>query len=163
MPAVADTSTLAALSAIGQTRLLNAIFGRILIPPAVFDELVTDGEGWEHAAEVQRVIREEDWIEMCQGELPPDLHALAGLGRGETEAIALALRLRFPLLTNDQKARRRGEALGVEVRGSLGVLELAKYLGLIHEAKPLVFAMRDAGIHLSDEIINEFLTKLDEV
>jgi predicted nucleic acid-binding protein len=160
--AVADTSTLAALSAIGQTRLLMSIFGTIFIPAAVFRELITDGEGWRQAEEVQRVIREESWIRQPEVPWPGAIAAGGGLGGGEREAIGLALHLNLPLLTNDQKARRRAETLGVEVRGSLGILEAAKQLGLISEVKPLAFAMRDAGIHLSDDIITQFLKRIGE-
>lgn len=160
--AVADTSTLAALSAVGQTCLLRSLFGTIFIPAAVFREVVTDGEGWTQASEVQRVIGTEGWIRLADEALPLAILPGGGLGMGEREAIALALRLQGPLLTDDQKARRRAEALGVAVIGSLGVLEAAKEVGLISEVKPLVFAMCAAGIYLSHDVISQVLKRSGE-
>ena len=138
------------------------IFGDIFIPSAVFRELITDGEAWRQAAEVQRVIREESWIRLSEATWPGPIAPGGGLGGGEREAIGLALHLNLPLLTNDQKARRRAEALGVQVIGSLGILAAAKQLGLIPEVKPLAFAMRDAGIYLSNDTINQFLNRIGE-
>ena len=69
--------------------LLGRLFESVLIPPAV-------------AAEARSVVERPSWlVERALGQaLPADL-AEAGLGAGETEAIALALELRADRLLLD--------------------------------------------------------------
>jgi predicted nucleic acid-binding protein len=59
MNVVSNASPLINLTRIGQLTLLPRIFGRLLIPDAVWQEVVIDGRGQPGAEEV----RLADWIE----------------------------------------------------------------------------------------------------
>lgn len=91
MRAVADSSVLIALSAIGQLALLPQRFpGGVAVPPAVWREVVEAGRGLPGAAEVASA----GWLSVVQAEN----HALVKLlsmelDQGEAEAIAVACEL----------------------------------------------------------------------
>lgn len=56
---VSDSSPLIALARIGQLELLRALFGTVLVPEAVWQEVVVDGVGRPGAGEVVQA----SWIE----------------------------------------------------------------------------------------------------
>ena len=60
MTVVADSTPLISLSALGKPDLLHRFYGRILIPEAVFREIVTQGQGRWGAAEIANA----SWIDM---------------------------------------------------------------------------------------------------
>ena len=126
---VADTSPLNYLIQIDCQELLPALYERIIVPKAVFEEL-TD-------ARTPAVVRNwaddpPQWLEIRGVHSPLDA-ALAGLDSGEREAIQLAQEEHADLLLMDERtgvklARRRGLA----VTGTLGVLTQAALRGLVN-------------------------------
>ncbi|MEW5932700.1 MAG: DUF3368 domain-containing protein, partial [Bacillota bacterium] len=62
---MADSSTLIGLAAIGRLSLLREFHGKVLLPPAVWREVVTEGRGKPGAAEVEQA-RLADWIEVVR-------------------------------------------------------------------------------------------------
>lgn len=113
MIVVADTSPLNYLVVTGYDHLLPKLFGTILVPVAVFEEL-NDPNSPEQVRQ---------WI----GNLPEWLRvqpvigfvsAIGNLGRGETEGIALAEALRADLLLiDDAEAREEAERRSLTVTG----------------------------------------------
>lgn len=93
---VADASVLIALGQIGQLPLLEQLFGEVVIPPAVAREVVRGGPqlpGWVLIRALHRGL---------DGRV-----AEASLGRGETEAIGLALETKAGrVILDDLPARR---------------------------------------------------------
>ena len=86
---IADSSCLIALGKIRQLEILPRVFGRILIPTAVFEEVVERGKGRAGSQEV----RQANWIECVtvQNVLAVTTLQLNHLGPGESEAIVLAM------------------------------------------------------------------------
>jgi uncharacterized protein len=133
---VSDTSPITNLAAIGQLGLLRQLYLTIIIPPAVYNEMVAVDKVVPGAVEVQTF----DWI-LTQTIIDPqsviDVQANQDdIDLGEAEAIILALELKADLLLMDE---RRGRALainyGLNVTGLLGVLLQAKCNGLIPAVK----------------------------
>ena len=58
LTAVSNSSPLILYARIGRLELLKALFGEILIPPAVWHEVVTGGTGRNG----EREVRQSDWI-----------------------------------------------------------------------------------------------------
>ena len=88
MPAiVSDTTPLNYLVLIDAVELLPRLYQRVLIPPAVRDELTRP----KTPETVRRwMAQPPSWLEVVTPALPPD-PALSHLADGETQAIALAL------------------------------------------------------------------------
>ena len=102
-PVISNTSPLFYLHAVGRLDLLRELFGQIIIPPAVVEELAAGavrGYGVPDIAELA-------WIDVR----PPDETTVLedDLGAGETEAIALALEIPGSLLILDDFAARQVE------------------------------------------------------
>jgi predicted nucleic acid-binding protein len=125
---VADTTPLNYLVLIQAVEILPALYGNVIIPPAVRDELPQTG-----APEIVRewISQRPIWLEIVHSRPAEDLD-LSRLDAGEREAIALASELSSGLLLMDERdgviaARRKG----LNVVGTLGSLDLAASRGLL--------------------------------
>jgi predicted nucleic acid-binding protein len=79
-----------------------------------------------------------------------------GLGEGEVLSLAAAT-VGSRAILDDGAARRCAGALNVPVRGTLGVMLEAKRAGLVPAVVPLVKALQDTGLFLSDSLIQRAL------
>ncbi len=80
------------------------------------------------------------------------------------EAIVLALEHNADLLlVDDRDARNLAKKLGLQVMGTLGVIALAKYKGLISKAKPIIDKLVESGFWISRKLLEEFLRELSEL
>lgn len=137
-------------------------YAGIVVPPAVFDEIVTKGEGWTEAADAQATLRAGNWIKIDELSGGISIRFPPRLGAGEREAILLAHTWGLPLLVDDRLARRIAGANGVAVEGSLAILASAKRAGLIPSTKPIVLAMVENGIRFADDLLGRFFQTMDE-
>lgn len=120
---VTDSTVLIYLSKIGSLSFLNDAFDEVLIPDAVYEEVVT--RGIEHGYSDALAVRDSDFLkrkEVEDTEKVKDLRESANLGVGECEAITLALHEDAYCLTDDHRARKTAESLGVTVGGTVYVL-----------------------------------------
>lgn len=139
MIVVSDTSPITNLAAVGHLHLLQQLYGSIVIPIAVYDELVYPGKRVPGQQEVQQL----SWI---QKQPVQDIQTVldiqtsrANIDRGEAEAIALALELGASLvLMDERRGRSAGAAFGLQMTGLLGVLLQAKQANLVDAVKPLL-------------------------
>lgn len=156
---VADAGPIIAFARIGRLDLLRRVVGELVIPDAVYDDLVVKGKGRPGAQEVDR----GEWI---RRKAIQDQRALAQpseLGRGEREAIVLAREQGAVLLVDERKAREAAERLGIEVFGSLRVLAAAKRRGLLQKVKPVVMELLAIGYWIHEEnLIQPFLQEIGE-
>jgi uncharacterized protein len=154
---ICDSSPLILYSRLGRLDLLRDVFSQIIVPPAVWTEVVTEGMGRPGSADIAKA----DWIHRrsLAGDDPLPTH-LAELGEGEAEAIALAMQLEGPtsVVLDDQKARRIAAEYGCIVLGSARVLTLAKELGLIASVGPLLDHLRGVGLYLGDDATREIMS-----
>ena len=127
---ISDASPLHYLVLIAAEEVLPALYGEVLIPQAVAEEL------WR----AQTPAGVSTWLSHPPAWLnvvPPMAEgisnlALAVLGRGEREAIALAIHRRADLvLMDDREGVDVARRFGLTVTGTLGVLERAAERGLI--------------------------------
>jgi predicted nucleic acid-binding protein len=103
--------------------LLNRVFPQVVISAEVHHEIVIAGAGLPGASEVSNA----GWIEVRSLRSPADLlpaQQRHGLGPGEMSAILLAKELRVgALLIDDYRARKLAQVEGLEILGSVGLLE----------------------------------------
>lgn len=157
---VADSSPLIGLARIGQLDILRKLASRVVMPPAVREEITLHRREAPGAA----AIRQATWIEV---EAPNDLEVeplAILLDRGEAEAIALAQRLPdATLLLDDARARRVAERLAIRRIGTVGLLRRGKIAGLIPAVKPLIEALMANGIYIHRLLIDAVLKDLGEM
>ncbi|MBE9207417.1 DUF3368 domain-containing protein [Nostoc sp. LEGE 06077] len=157
---VADSSPLISLSIIEQLELLPQLYQRILLPPAVWDEVTVQGLGLPGSLAVSQLT----WIEIQT----PDTLILEPLSilvdRGEAEAIALAQSIPdSTVLLDDAQARRVAERLGIRRIGMLGILRKTKKAGLIVEVKVYIEQLRTNGIYIRSSLIDAVLKDVGEL
>jgi uncharacterized protein len=136
MIVVSDTSPLINLAAVGQLDLLRQLYQYVIIPQAIYDEIVIAGAGQPGAVEVKTA----NWIETRRLHNQDLVNVLLlELDRGEAEALALAAELKSDLLLMDEsKGRAIAARLGFTYIGLLGILVQAKQRGLIPAVKPVL-------------------------
>jgi predicted nucleic acid-binding protein len=129
--AVADSSPLVILTKLDCLDLLNRVFPRVYISSEVHHKIVVAGAGLPGASEVSKA----EWIEVKSVQNPAGLLSTQrkyGLGPGEMSTIVLAKELGAnPVLLDDYRARKLAKAEGLEILGSVGLLEtfyLRRYL-----------------------------------
>ena len=156
----ANTTPIIALALINRLDLLQRLYGEVVIPPAVWDEVLAGGPVGIGSAEVQGAT----WLRVVSLQDQRRADLLADLDRGEAEVIALAQELDAGLVIIDERlARRHAERLGMTLTGTLGVLLRAKERGLVSSVTPLVDQLRNGGIWLSKDVLAEALRLADEV
>ena len=163
MKAVANSSVLIALSAIGQLELLSRRFPEgILIPQAVWREVVETGKGQPGATEVESVswitvstVQDKNLVSLLRMELD----------EGEAEAIALCCEARAEAILLDEKdARRAARRLGLAVLGTVGVLIWARRAAFVGSLREELRALQTKGkFRLSQSVYEEALRAVAEV
>lgn len=159
MIVVSNAGPLIALAKIEQFELLRELFGKLCIPQAVYDEVVVIGAGKAGANETRQGVG--NWIEVKKvKDLVMVKSLLTKLGKGESEAIALALEAKADLvLLDDYKARATAEFMGLNMTGTIGMLSRAQKKGLISDLRPLLDELRAKGFRLSDKVYAEILKR----
>jgi uncharacterized protein len=165
MVVLANATPLIALARCGLFDLLRLLYGRIVLPPAVYREVVIEGRGRPGAAESEAAIV-AGWIEVLSPQDPEAVQRLQAtfrLGDGESEVLALAQERGATLVLIDEELGfRRADAMGVTVLRTVGVLLQAKAHGLIATVKEPLDALRAEGFRLSHEAYREALRKAGE-
>jgi predicted nucleic acid-binding protein len=153
---VVNSTPLIALSIVGHLGLLQALFDEILIPASVYEEVVQEGRGCPGSQE----IAETDWLAVREPEvafpLPPEL---LGLDQGELDVILLAQEIEADWVLIDEKlARKIARAVGLQVKGTLGILLVAYRTGLVtkEEALEAVQKLAQSSVRLSDRLVRWF-------
>jgi predicted nucleic acid-binding protein len=149
---VADTSALVALAACDALSLLDHFFHEVRVPAAVMRECIVPGK--PEAERLAAYLRDR----VVDVDLNDFIIAVAGLGQGELEAMALYKHLHADrLLVDDYRARKVARLNEIEVVGSLGILLRGKEDGLVPEIRPLLSAALAAGVRYSEQLVAETL------
>lgn len=153
MIVVADTSPLNYLILIDHIDVLEPMYGRVAIPPAVRNEMLR----LESPAAVQSwAMNLPPWVEVHMPNLTAYLLS-KNLDLGEREAISLALTLKTPILIIDEKVgRKEAEAHGLQVIGTLGILRDAHDLNLLN-LKTALQQLQTTNFRIPAEILAKLL------
>lgn len=156
---VVNASPLILLTRAGHVAILERTAERILVPSAVASEIRAYGSADPTAA----ALASSPWLGTVTVDAMPLEVARWDLGPGESEVLAWALGHPGTLaIIDDLAARRCAAALGVPVRGTLGLVLLAKSRGQIESAKTVLRDLRDAGMYLSDDVTQRALALVGE-
>ena len=154
MIVVSDTSVLVNLAWLNQLSILPSLYGEVIVPTAVWEEIVVFGAGKVGAQEIAQAT----WI---RRESPQNVSFISSLRQtldnGEAQGIVLALELGADLLLIDERlGRMTAKFFDLEIIGLLGVLVQAKQNGLIDQIKPLLDQLRfEIGFRVSTQLYQE--------
>lgn len=156
MVVVSDTSPLINLSVIDHLWLIPKLYDQVIVPNAVFNEIVVDGVGEPGAVEIESA----NWVSV-KSCTPNQLirQLLLDLDPGEAEAIALAVEIGADrILIDERKGRQIALNFSLKPVGVLGILLRAKQEKLIPLVGPLMDRLlveADFFIHttLYDEVV----------
>lgn len=160
MRAVCNTSPIILLAKIRRLELLTQLYREVLIPSSVMGEIEVSPS--EEAMQVRSLLQEgrfqiHEATNQALERIPADL------GRGEREAIALALETKVDLvILDDQQGRRIACERGLVVTGTVGVLIEARERGLVSSVRHELDRLTEAGMWINEAFYHRILQELGE-
>ena len=149
MNAVTNATPLISLALLGHLDLLQGLFSEVIVPSAVYEEVAISGEGRPGAA----LVASAGWLVVQAPRSRPGIQSLLlGLDSGELEVLLLAQETDPDwVLIDERLARRVARALGLPLKGTLGILLSAAIAGLIskEEALRCLEELPRAGIRIA--------------
>ncbi len=158
---VSDTSPIANLIQIGALNILHQLFGRVIIPPKVEEEVLA----LKMFGVDLSVFENSNWIEVIS---PKNLVLLnemrIELDEGESEAIVLAKELNADYILIDERlGTKKAHEVLLQTIGLLGVLIKAKNEKHIEKVKPILDALiNDAGFWIGSKLYQTVLNSVGE-
>ena len=156
---VADAGPFMSFARADRLGLLRDVVGTLIIPEAVYEEIVVRGAGKPGADDVRQaswITRETVTDRTFVDQLPSKLHL------GEREALALAREHGGVVLVDEREARRAAQQHGIGHFGSLRVLKEAKDREILHKVKPILDELIANGTYISDTLYRSFLRDMGE-
>jgi len=156
---VSNTTPFRYLIEIEAIEILTALFGQVIIPSAVAEELQhpktpTKIKTWIQAP--------PGWVEIRQADLSL-FTPLRSLGRGETEAISLALELKAEAILMDERTgSREAMRVGLLVLPTLTILETASAKGLL-DLPEAIDRLSKTSFRASPKLLREVLERACQV
>ena len=148
MVAVADSSSLIALSICNHLNLLDMLFDKAIVPEAVYNELTLNDK-----PESERL---KDYLldKVSKKDINKYLINHTHLGKGELEAIALYKAVNADFLIIDDKVARKAAVINnIKITGSIGILLFAKKKGYIKTLSPCIKSLKRSNIIISESLI----------
>ncbi len=156
---ISNTSPLLYLHLVRQLDLFPQLYGTVFVPPAVEAELQA---GAERGVDVPQ-IKVLHWLQVMPLASVTSIPMVMDLGRGEAEVIALGLENpNSRLILDDTLGRRIARFQGLQFTGTVGVVVKAKQTGLVSAVSPIISALQEAGLWLSESLVAEVLRQAGE-
>lgn len=155
MIVIADTSPINYLVLIEQIEVLPKLYGRILIPPAVCEEL----QRVRTPDVVRRWVADPPgWLEIVAPKQAPDSELTkTDLDPGERDAILLAEELAADeLIIDEMNGRREAQRRRLHFIGTVGVLRTAAQRGLLNFRAALV-RLRSTNFYIEEAFFDRLI------
>jgi predicted nucleic acid-binding protein len=147
---VVNSTPIIALLGIGRLDLLRELYGTVVIPAAVRDEICitnTDalvGCAWIAVRQITNLVAKETFT--------------TALHDGEVEVMLLAKEMNADLvIMDDGLARKHAKYLNLTITGTMGVLLRAKARGILTEIKPVLNDLIRFGFYISEDVCRDVL------
>ena len=149
---VINASPLIVLARIGRDDLLFALADQVVVPRVV-------------AQEIQAGPKDTAQQALATGHFaivdtpPPSAEILAwDLGAGETTVLSFAsVEPGWTAILDDEAARKCARSLSLDVKGTLGIILLARQKGLIASAAKELRSLRTIGFRIDDQTARDAL------
>jgi len=135
MKAVVNATPLICLAVLGRLSLLKEMFYEVIVPRAVYKEVVRGDPGKPGAD----AIVQAKWLKFVSVDVSITIEPLLlGLDAGELEVLLLARQIAPDWVIIDERlARRVAFAMGLPIKGTLGVMLAAVLAGLLSKQEAL--------------------------
>lgn len=158
---IVNSTPIIVLANVNKLELLRQLYDKIIIPQAVYDEVIA-----KHDSICNKLISQNHWIviEKINNDAQKKMYQ-AKLHAGEVEVMILAQE-KPPadlVIIDDNAAKKTAKYLGLKVTGTLGVLIKAKRENYLKEIKPTLDKIIDNGFYLSNELYNLVLEEAEEL
>lgn len=149
---IVNSTPLIALCNADLLNILKEIYGSIIIPKAVFDEVTAKKD-----SACLQIKQNLDWITVETITNIEDRKMYkAKLHAGEVDVMILAQ-------ADDNAAKKTAKYLGLTVTGTLGVLIKAKQSGIISSVKNAITKIQSNGFYINENIIKLALKQAGEL
>ncbi|MEC4896018.1 MAG: DUF3368 domain-containing protein [Oscillatoria sp. PMC 1051.18] len=158
LPAI-DTSPLIFLTKGGFLNLLQLLSPQIIVPQAVATEI----EAYGAEDITAKTLTLTDWLVVR--ETPPVPLVIQSWDLGAGESAVLSWGYTHPgteVIIDDLAGRHCASTFSIPVRGTLGLVLIAKQRGAIPAARPVLEQLRLSGMYLSQTVLNQALAKVGE-
>jgi predicted nucleic acid-binding protein len=139
--------------------LLKSFADEVWVPKPVAKEILYRGQEDITA----QAIKNTAWLITQPVEDIPMSILEWRLGAGESAVLALGLNHpHTEVIIDDLAGRKCADSLDIPVRGTLGLVLVAKKRGVIPKARPVIEDMMSTGLYLSKRILDQALKKVGE-
>jgi predicted nucleic acid-binding protein len=156
---IVDSSPLIVLLKSDLEFILPKLFEEIIVPEMVWQEVLAG----KQSDIARQKLAQLSWIKRTTVEISTETIEKYNLGKGETDALNLALIIpESRVMLDDFAARKCAKALKIPILGTGGLLILAKQKQLIPSVTEALEKVQNKGLWLSDEIIKLIKQRADE-
>jgi len=154
-----NASPLIFLTKVGLLEVLNQPAVPVLVPDVVMAEISSLGPG----DPVVQAVQQAGWIHVLPAPAVPPSVTSWKLDDGEASVIAVALQHGGSMaILDDLAARRCAQALKIPTQGTLGLVLVAKQIGLIKAVLPVVEDLENAGMYMTVRLKTQILAAAGE-
>ncbi|MBQ2592703.1 MAG: DUF3368 domain-containing protein [Candidatus Riflebacteria bacterium] len=162
MIVISDTTPIISLIKIDKLFLLQKLFGKVIIPQAVYDELVSNPKYTNEAITVYNssyisIVKIEDRQSVDK------LRYSSGLDIGESEAITYSNLVNADLLLMDElKGRKVAKQLGLSITGTIGILIQSFDEGFLDKEEIIksIKTLKNSGRYISDSLYYRLIDRI---
>lgn len=156
---VVNASPLICLFKSGLAELFLALFKDVAVPESVIKEVMAKGTV-DLAAQT---LISNTWIRRIGNVAIDPRVASWDLGEGENSVLSFALRNpEYFAVMDDREAKRCAISLQCHCIGTLGIILLAKKRGMISSVRETLGKIQNAGLWMSDTLVNEICRNVGE-
>lgn len=151
---ITNTTPILSLLKIDKLGLLGELYGEVIVPFAVFQEI----EAGKHKPYYQNV-KQVSWMKIERVKNSDSRSFFVDLDDGEAEVLILAKELNADLVIMDEiLGRRYARQLRLEITGTLGVLLKAKEKGLVHSVRELLTELEEKGTWINPKLFKKIIS-----
>ena len=155
---VINASPLIVLFRSNLEKMLPQLFKEIVVPDAVWHEIVDGG----HTDRAALCLPETTWVKRVDNTPEPSVMAW-DVGPGETAVISFAFNSQgYFAMLDDSAARNCSNSFDIPTLGTAGLLLVAKKRGVIDTVTKPLQSIRDNGLYLSDTLVATLLKNAGE-
>jgi len=161
-PIVADSSPLISASRANRLYLVKKVYRALILPEAVYNEIVVQGKGKAGALEIKKA--KNNWIQVMAVQNKKAVQSLQiKFGSGESEAIVLAEELEAMLLVDEGAVISEARKRGIPITSTIMMLLEAKTKGFISNLKKELDKFIKAGFRLDETLYQNILHQAGEL